>query len=140
MNPIPNSTQFSIHGAHYNPVLRACELLGDCMHGDNDMHGACKPEMMDLSAKANSLPRRLLDLSHDHEVLTFDVQTWIATARATVEELSNYCTLSYRWGNKPPNCMLKTQLTGKRVKYSANMPQTFKDAIVVARGLKIHFL
>jgi hypothetical protein len=140
MKRTPINTQFSVLETPYNPVLRACELLETCVLGANDGHGDCEPGSMDLSTKAISLPRRLLDLSHHDSILTLDVQTWIATARATVEELSKYCTLSYRWGERPPSCMLSTQFAGERVISFTSMPQTFKDVIIVARGLKIRFI
>jgi hypothetical protein len=140
MESSPVGTQFSNPETHSNPVLRAGELLEACMLNGQDQHGDCEPPKMDISMNANSLPRRLLDLSHEEDILTLDVQAWIATARATVDELSNYCTLSYRWGKGPPDCMLRAQFTSERVIPFASLPQTFKDAIIVARGLKIRFI
>ena len=130
---------FALRAPH-DPVLRACELLKACVHGDENNHRLCKPCTVDLSVKAASLPRRLLDLSHGNVVLTLDTQEWIARNRATAGELSKYCTLSYRWGKQAPACMLSTQLTADRVLILVSMPQTFQDAITVARGLGIRFL
>ena len=126
--------------ATYDPVLRACELLEACVHGDEDNHHLCKPCKVGLSVKAASLPRRLLDLSHGDTILTLDTQEYITRNRATIDELSKYCTLSYRWGQQPPPCMLRAQPTGDRIIFVVHMPQTFQDAITVARGLGIRFL
>ena len=124
----------------YDPVLRAHGLLEACMLGNKDKHDLCKPSGVDSSVNASSLPRRLLDLSHGDVVLTLDTQEWIASNRATVDDLSKYCTLSYRWGQGPPACMLRTQLTTDRITFLVSMPQTFQDAITVVRGLGIRFL
>jgi hypothetical protein len=140
IEPTLSSSQLSIHETQHNPVFRACELLEACMLSENDEHNDCALDKVDTSNKAASLPRRLLDLSYNDNIVTLDVQACIATARATVDELSKYCTLSYRWGGKPPDCMLSTQFIDERVTSFVNMPQTFKDAIIVARGLKIRFL
>ncbi|RYN15517.1 hypothetical protein AA0115_g13022 [Alternaria tenuissima] len=126
--------------AYFDPVRRARELLEACDPGDDDAHFRCQPEKMDTSTRVASLPRRLLALSALNYILTLDVQECICTGRATVDELSNYCTLSYRWGDKRLDCMLSTQFDGHRVLRYADLPQTFKDAIVVARGLKIRYL
>ena len=123
-----------------HPVLRARELLEACMLGDKHEHGLCKPSEVDSSVKLPCLPRRLLDISHGNVVLTLDTQEWIARNRATADDLSKYCTLSYRWGKQAPACMLSTQLTADRVLILVSMPQTFQDAIIVARGLGIRFL
>lgn len=123
-----------------DPILRACELLEACVLGGEDKHHLCKPCEVDAAVQATSLPRRLLDLSHGDIILTLDTQEWISGNRATIEELSRYCTLSYRWGQGPPACMLRTQLTKDRITVLVSMPQTFQDAIMVARGLGIRFL
>ncbi|CAN9374884.1 unnamed protein product [Alternaria sp. RS040] len=124
----------------YNPVLHACELLEACVLGDKDEHHDCEPVKRGIPAKVEQLPRRLLDLSHGDHILTLDVQAWISTTRATVDQLSNYCTLTYRWGKGPPGCMLSTEFTEEKVSLFESLPQTFKDAIIVARALKIRFI
>ena len=125
---------------HCDLILRACELLKACIFSDNDEHDHCKPCKMDPLTKAISLPRRLLDLSHDDVVLTLTTEAWITENRATVDELSHYCTLSYRWGKGPPSCMLRRQFTEERIISIGSMPRTFQEAIMVARGLGIRFL
>jgi hypothetical protein len=124
----------------HHPVLRARELLEACVLSDTGEHKNCLPENMGTSAKASALPRRLLDLSHQADIVTLDVQAWISMGRATVEELSKYCTLSYRWGKGAPDCMLKRNFTAKQSMSFSSMPQTFKDAIAIARALKIRFI
>jgi len=130
----------ALREALYDPVVRAHELLEACMLGDEHDHDLCKPSEVDPSMKVSSLPRRLLDLSHGDIVLTLDTQEWTARNRATADELSNYCTLSYRWGQKAPACMLRTRPVADRIMFFVSLPQTFQDAITVARGLEIRFL
>jgi hypothetical protein len=131
---------FSLLGTPYHPVLHACELFKFCVLDDNDVHRNCGPVRAGISTKVDTLPCRLLDLSHGGCILTLDVQTWINTGRATVDQLSDYCTLTYRWGKGPPDCMLRTEFTGERVSPLESLPQTFKDAIIIARALKIRFI
>jgi hypothetical protein len=124
----------------HHPILRARELLQACVLSDTGEHENCLPENMDASAKASALPRRLLDLSHQADIVTLDVQAWISMGRATVDELSKYCTLSYRWGKGAPDCMLKRNFTAEQSMSFSSMPQTFKDAIAIARALQIRFI
>jgi hypothetical protein len=138
--PISDTMRVPLGETPYDPVLHACKLLEACLLMEKNGHGDCEPANMSPPLDAISLPRRLLDLSHDEIVSTIDVQVWIVTARATVEELSNYCTLSYRWGRGAPDCMLRTHFIGERLISLASMPQTFKDAIAVARALRIRFI
>jgi hypothetical protein len=140
VEPASIGTQFSDLETPYDPILYACQLLDTCVLRENDGHGGCGTGITDLSTKVAALPRRLLDLSHHDNILTLDVPSWIATAGAAVDQLSNYCTLSYRWGKKPLDCMLSEGFVGERIISFASMPQTFKDVITVARALKIRFL
>jgi hypothetical protein len=127
-------------GTPYDPVLHARELFKSCVLDDNDGHRNCGRAKTGISTKADTLPRRLLDLSHDDSILMLDVQKWINTGRATVDELSDYCTLTYRWGKRPPDCMLRTDFIGEQVSSFRSLPCTFKDAIIIARALKIRFI
>ena len=140
MKPVAIHAAIPVPKTPYNPVLHACELLEACVLGDKDLHHDCRSVRRGMPANVEQLPRRLLDLSHDDHILTLDVQTWISTARATVDQLSDYCTLTYRWGKGPPDCMLSTEFTGEKVSFFESLPQTFKDAIIVARALKIRFI
>lgn len=127
-------------GAPYDPVLHSCELFKSCVLDDNDGHRNCGRAKTGISTKADTLPCRLLDLSDGDYVLTLDVKTWINTGRATVDQLSHYCTLTYRWGEAPPDCMLRTELIGERISSLEGLPRTFKDAIIIARALEIRFI
>jgi hypothetical protein len=128
------------HGNPYDPVLHACELFKSCVLDDTDVHRNCRRARTGISAKVDTLPCRLLDLSHGGCILTLDVQTWINTGRATVDQLSDYCTLTYRWGKGPPDCMLRTEFTRERESSLESLPRTFKDAIIIARALGIRFI
>lgn len=128
------------HGIPYDPVLHACELFKSCVLDDTDVHRNCRRARTGISTKVDTLPSRLLDLSHGDCILTLNVKTWIDTGRATVNQLSDYCTLTYRWGKGPPDCMLRTEFTGERESSLESLPRTFKDAIIIARALKIRFI
>ena len=132
--------RFSPLGTPYDPVLHACELFKSCVLDDNHAHCDSGRSKTRMSTKVDTLPSRLIDLSHGDRILTLDVKTWTNTGRATVDQLSDYCTLTYRWGKGPPNCMLRTEFTGERVSSLESLPRTFKDAIIIARALKIRFI
>jgi hypothetical protein len=140
VEPVQLNMQASDLETSHHPILRARELLEACVLSDTGEHENCLPENMDASAKASALPRRLLDLSDQADIVTLDVQAWISMGRATIEELSKYCTLSYRWGKGAPDCMLKRDFTAEQSTSFSSMPQTFKDAIAVARALEIRFI
>jgi hypothetical protein len=140
IKPIAVHTAISVLKTPCDPVLHACELLEACVLSDKDEHHDCNPVRAGIPVEVEQLPRRLLDILHDDHILTLDVQTWINTARATVDQLSDYCTLTYRWGEGPPDCMLSTEFTGEKISSFESLPQTFKDAIIVARALKIRFI
>ncbi|KAH8632613.1 hypothetical protein IG631_11247 [Alternaria alternata] len=131
---------FPIPGSLCDPVLHACEFFESCVLDDNGIHRNCGRAKTGISTTVGTLPHRLLDLSHGNCILTLDVQTWVRTGRATVDQLSDYCTLTYRWGNGPPDCMLRTQFSEDRTSSLESLPQTFKDAIIISRALKIRFL
>ena len=139
-----NSKESKSHHIYQDPILHACKLFKSCMSPANNSHKFnhkfCQSSLSDLAIEADSLPRRLLDLSHGDEIVTLDVQTWIHTNRATLEELSRYCTLSYRWGEGLAECSLSTPCIAERMLSFASMPQTFQDAITVARKLDIRFI
>ena len=127
-------------GTPYDPVLHACELFKSCVLDENHVHCDSGRSKTRLPTKVDTLPSRLLDLSHGDCILTLDVKTWINTGRATVNQLSDYCTLTYRWGKGPPDCMLETESIGERVSSLESLPWTFRDAIIIARALKIRFI
>ena len=86
------------------------------------------------------LPRRLLDLDHGDEILVVDVKAWHSSGRATMSEISHYCTLSYQWGTTVHASILETSPSNHDIMKLASMPQTFKDAIHIARELDMRFL
>ncbi|KAF2686278.1 HET-domain-containing protein, partial [Lentithecium fluviatile CBS 122367] len=86
------------------------------------------------------LPKRLLDLSHGSNVVIVDVAEWVSSNVATIFELSEYCALSYRWGNGSHACVLSAPFATLLEMPLESMPQTFKDAIQVARRLGVRFL
>lgn len=102
--------------------------------GENDTESA------DRCPELKSLPRRLLDLSQESGILVIDVESWIAGGISSVAELSQYCTLSYRWGVASQSCILRAPFSSQIIIGMADMPQTFKDAIEITRRFGIRFL
>jgi hypothetical protein len=124
-----------------DPIVQACKLFRTCFNNDDNAHNNCGTSHTEkTSVGPDSLPKRLLDLSHGDKILTINVPMWIRLGHATVAELSNYCTLSYRWGTGSSECMLETAFIEQRAMSLSQMPQTFKDAIKVARALDTRFL
>lgn len=57
-----------------------------------------------------------------------------------MRDISQYCTLSYRWDTTSHDCILRAPLHGHIEIMLDSMPKTFQDAIETARGLDIRFL
>lgn len=113
----------------------ARSLLQDCCSSHKDCE---KPP---LSGKENpTLPRRLLDLSHGSTIKLIDVANQLFEGSATTAELSRYCTLSYRWGSAAHDCILGAPFSRMIELVLDSLPQTFKDAILIARALDVRFL
>ena len=134
-----------------NVILQAQQLLAKCVeyHGEcgridhAHLDGGSKTTNADTFVQLNklgSLPRRLLDLSRGSDVLVIDVEAWISDGTSSVAELSQYCTLSYRWGATSHSCVLRAPFARETSFDIEIMPQTFKDGIEVTRGLGIRFL
>ncbi|KAF1920435.1 heterokaryon incompatibility, partial [Ampelomyces quisqualis] len=51
-----------------------------------------------------------------------------------------YCTLSYQWGSASHSCVLSDSFEILLEMAFETMPQTFKDAVIVARALGVRFL
>ncbi|CAI9628746.1 unnamed protein product [Alternaria burnsii] len=102
--------------------------------GENDRDSA------DRCPELKSLPRRLLDLSQGSDILVINVESWIVDGISSVAELSQYCTLSYRWGVATQSCILRAPFSSQIIIGMADMPQTFKDAIEITRRFGIRFL
>jgi hypothetical protein len=118
-------------------ITQARRLLNNC----SSKHDVCEQSIHCTSASLHrSLPRRLLDLSHDSSIIVIDVGAYLDSGIATVSQLSQYCTLSYCWGTAVHDCILKAPFSSQFCLPFGTMPQTFKDAIITTRGLGIPFL
>jgi len=136
--------------AEEDPISQAHHILSQCLSS----HGECgKIEDAGLDGRSTgrqddaacystqrSLPRRLLDLSQSSEVLVVDVEACIHDGNLSVAELSQYCTLSYRWGDTPHGCVLRAPFARQISIDVECMPQTFRDAIETTRRLGFRFL
>jgi len=140
----------SLLEAEEDPISQAQQLLSQCLSS----HGRCdnvedagldgiftgSQDAADCCSTKHSLPRRLLDLSQGSEVLVIDVEAWILDDTLSVAELSQYCTLSYRWGDTAHGCVLRAPFPRQTNIDIETMPQTFRDAIETTRGLGVRFL
>lgn len=77
--------------------------LNQCILHDRDCGEGPGPDGWNAMSR---LPRRLLDLSHGSSIIVVNVAEWLALGLATEAELSEYCTLSYRWGSSSHECVL----------------------------------
>ena len=133
-----------------DPVSQAQQLLSRCLSShcecgkiDNVGLDGIPPGFENPAAcysTQRSLPRRLLDLSKGSDVLVVDVEAHILNGALSVAELSQYCTLSYRWGDTPHGCVLRAPFARQISIEVESMPQTFRDAIETTRGLGMRFL
>ncbi|KAL3295234.1 heterokaryon incompatibility protein [Colletotrichum asianum] len=108
-----------------------------------DWHQFCRLNHSKCSSlptrKPGWIPSRLVDLGQAQDeswslIITDDQAGRLIDAQ--------YATLSYRWGSKPQALMLKTSTLGDFLggKPIADLPQTFKDFIVVARKLGFKYV
>ncbi|CAM1504626.1 Fc.00g022170.m01.CDS01 [Cosmosporella sp. VM-42] len=85
------------------------------------------------------LPKRLIDLRQENTLLVFNCEDRIRTG-ALYPDSVKYCTLSYRWGDTPHSCVLTEPFDHSLPVIVRSMPQTFQDAVKVARRLGIRYL
>lgn len=120
-----------------NIFRKASTWLNDCVSN----HPACQNHSTANPSDALSLlPSRLLDLSHESNIIIVNVDQLLSSGLLTAAELSEYCTLSYRWGSGSHDCVLAAPFERLLELPLTSMPQTFKDAITVARALGVRFL
>jgi hypothetical protein len=101
--------------------------IGDC----TTRHSICGPN---TPAK---LPTRLLHISVAEEAIR------VSLREAKPDETGLYACLSYTWGNRPDLQEQFAQL-GRSLSETSmsvdNLPQTFRDALEVCRGLGLEYL
>ena len=89
------------------------------------------------SSFPNKLPTRLIDIGKNGST------SWILRnlSEDHISPISSYVTLSYRWGTKPRLRLLSSNLAQlRRGSQIDDLPQTFKDAITVARHFQIQYI
>jgi len=111
-----------------------CKWLKNCMETHKSCHPVGQSSVSDLSCESVALPIRLVDVgSSVGEILPF-----LAETRG---KRGSYLTLSHRWGKH-----LKTETTEdnihrfKQALPMDELPQTFKDAIMVTRRLGFRYI
>lgn len=117
-------------------ITHAAKWLNTCIED----HTSCTDPLANRPPTTSTLPRRLLDLSQGHNIIIADVADWVALGLSTLAELSEYCTLSYQWGKASHTCVLSHSFDTLLEKEYDSMPQTFKDAVAIARALGVRFL
>ncbi|KAH7394113.1 heterokaryon incompatibility protein-domain-containing protein [Phaeosphaeria sp. MPI-PUGE-AT-0046c] len=117
-------------------MTHAAKWLKTCI----ERHTSCTDLLANRTHTTSMLPRRLLDLSHGPNIVIADVYEWVALGLSSLAELSEYCTLSYQWGNAPHSCVLSHSFDTLFEVALGSMPQTFKDAITIARALGVRFM
>jgi hypothetical protein len=101
----------------------------------HDGHNVCNHSAWQ---KRDWLPTRILDIGKCQD------SQWkliVTSEAATILPKSLYMTLSYRWGDQPSLTLLSTTLDEFRGGLPiSSLPQTFQDAIIVARRFSVQYL
>ena len=126
---------------------QAAEWLQECVSRHTDCYGTGRSVLLEAESSIadqfspnGRLPKRLLDLTHGESVFVIDCAEWVESGLAASEDLQEYCTLSYRWGDTSHSCVLTGTFDLMLELSLSDMPQTFKDAVAVTRRLGIRFL
>jgi hypothetical protein len=114
----------------------AAKWLNTCIED----HTPCTDPLANGPPTRSMLPRRLLDLSQGRNIIIVDVADWVALGMSSLAEISEYCTLSYQWGKASHTCVLSHSFDTLLEMEYESMPQTFKDAVSIARALGVRFL
>ena len=94
-----------------------------------DTHRDC------TSTRITKLPRRVLDLRLHR------LRNAISLLETKEDDVGTYMTLSHSWGGKQSMKTTKDTLSERKVAIRISaLPQTFRDAVIIARGLGINFL
>ena len=120
------------------PAKDILEQANNWLRRCTTRHGECRIEPAEMHI--GMLPKRLIDLMHHDSVVIIDCRDWIANNALSLDELGQYCTLSYKWGETPHDCVLKESFDMLLEMPLESMPQVFKDAFTVARGIGIRFI
>ncbi|KAM7185615.1 hypothetical protein V8F33_012293 [Rhypophila sp. PSN 637] len=126
--------------AHFQ-VLR--QWLAHCDSNKNHKHSSCRPPVTEepFLTTNGQLPTRVLDVGLGHSPSS-PRQGKVYLRHSRPQEQGKWLALSYQWGPTPHFCTtvdnLSRHLTeGMEV---ANLPATFRDAIIVTRSLGIRYL
>jgi hypothetical protein len=103
-------------------------------------HRECRIKPSSAQERIRMLPKRLIDLTHHNSVVIVNCRNWAAGDESLLDELGQYCTLSYRWGDTPHDYVLKESFDMLFEMSVESMPQVFKDAFSIARGIGVRFI
>jgi hypothetical protein len=129
--------------ATLGPLPRAKDILeqaNNWLRRCTRRHRECRIKPSSTQEQICMLPKRLIDLTHHNSVVIVDCRNWAAGNKYLLDELGRYCTLSYRWGDIPHDYVLKESFDMLLEMSPEPMPQVFKDAFSVARGIGVRFI
>jgi hypothetical protein len=110
-----------------------CKWLKNCM----ETHESCRPSgkssVSDLSCESVALPIRLVDVGSS----VGEICPFLAETRG---KRGSYLTLSHRWGKHQTETIKDNIHRFKQALPMDELPQTFKDAIIVTRQLGFRYI
>ncbi|KAM5355145.1 hypothetical protein ACJ41O_001791 [Fusarium nematophilum] len=120
-------------------IVKAQQWLGQCLSGHQDCAGDVVSFYSNSTDPLSALPKRLIDLSHGDYLKVLNSADVFGHGSFD-SMLPEYCTLSYRWGDTPHSCVLQRPFEGFLEINLNSVPQTFQDAVHVARSLGVQYL
>ena len=95
----------------------------------------CDSHLNCASTTVTKLPRRVLDLGPHR------FRNCISLIETKKGDLGTYMTLSHRWGIPEPTKTTRDTLAKRKDSIRlSSLPQTFRDAVAICRGLEVRFL
>lgn len=113
---------------------QAAEWLHECL----EEHGDCRPRGSGRRSRQD-YPKRLIDISQPDTLEVFNCKDRIREGSMRPSNLK-YCTLSYCWGDAAHSCILTQPFENTLVIDLKDVPQTFLDAVTVAKRLGFRYL
>ncbi|KAK8212713.1 heterokaryon incompatibility protein-domain-containing protein [Phyllosticta capitalensis] len=107
-------------------IIWARGQISDCLN----LHKTC-------AIQVNGRPTRLLDVDPDGNDTDIKLQDFSSISPDTSIE---YAALSYCWGGHQPECITTPETLNRNLHHIWDLPQTFRDAVKVTRGLGLKYL
>ncbi|KAH0531253.1 hypothetical protein TsFJ059_000110 [Trichoderma semiorbis] len=108
--------------------MSVVDIMVGWLDSCNENHASC------LSRPTTAPPARLIDVGDD------DTDPCLRTTNET-GDMGLYLALSYCWGEKiPPKTLTTNVADHSRGICLANLPRTFRDAVRIARAMRVRYL